>query len=82
MVISDEDDPFMPSKSRAYRRLRIIADQLGKPMASFYGLRSDAEGERLELLRLWDAVTDPVGRQRILTLARQEAKWCGQKDGD
>lgn len=81
MQLSNEDEDRGPFESRADQRLREIAQQLGRPVETFYGTGPDADAELQELLRLWHIITDPVGRQRVLDLARQEARWSGHQEG-
>jgi hypothetical protein len=80
VLSSDEDENSNPSGSQTYRRLREIADLLGKPVGTFLGSKPDEDVALLELLRLWGTITDPVGRRRVLDLARQEAKCSNYED--
>ena len=80
MLPPDADEDLNAAGHRADRRLREIAQQLGRPVEMFYGTRPDEDGELQELLRLWHVITDPVGRRRVLDLARQEARWSGDTD--
>ncbi len=55
--------------------LHDIAKALGCPVAAFSSasaLASEA-GTAAELFRLWDMLTEPQARQRVLACARQEA---------
>ncbi|MEE7447938.1 hypothetical protein MRF4_08930 [Methylobacterium radiotolerans] len=59
---------------RAGARLREIAAVLGCPVEAFYapdGAACDA-GMTSELFRLWHAIQEPQGRQRVLNSARRE----------
>lgn len=80
MLSSDEDECSNPPGSQTYRRLHEIADLLGKPVGTFLGSQPDEDVALPELLRLWHVITDPVGRRRVLDLARQEAKWSNYED--
>lgn len=69
------------SKERGMANLRRIADALGRPIESFYqSSLVGEEAERLELLLLWDRISNSQGRRRLLSLARKEAEREGHLD--
>lgn len=57
------------------RMIRRIAEALGQPETAF--LDGGAAGSDLadpcELLRIWDSLTDPADRQKVLAFARSVA---------
>lgn len=66
----------MAVDDRAVRRLSEIAAVMGCRVEVFYLPDSEAHeaGMTCELLRLWNAITEPQARQRILASARLEAR--------
>ncbi len=73
-----------PSSSAAQSgaRLKQIADALGIPVSQLYGERDPLPvGDALELLRLYAAIDDLQGRQRLMSVARREAARCQAPKG-
>jgi hypothetical protein len=59
-------------------QLRAIAHALGiKPEVLFNGTPEIEANEATILLQLWSKIEDPQGRQRVLSVLRQEAERCG-----
>jgi hypothetical protein len=58
--------------------LRQLADELKVPVAMFLGELPDSDANNaLALMRFWLAIQDSQGRQRVLSVARQEAERGG-----
>ncbi|GJD86757.1 MULTISPECIES: hypothetical protein [Methylobacterium] len=57
-------------------RLARIAELVGRPVEAFRAPESDALGEALELVKLWERI-DRAGRARLLACARAEATRTG-----
>lgn len=63
-------------------RLREIADTLGIPVSHFYDEQAPPlAGEVLALIRVYAAISDVQGRQRVLSFARREAKRSSEASG-
>lgn len=76
MPESSPERTAQPPTSRS-RMIRRIAEALGRPETAF---RDEAGSgfcaDQGELLRLWNSLTDPADRQRILDYARRVASKC------
>ena len=73
-----------PSGSAAQfgARLKQIADALGIPVSQFYGERDPPPvGDVFELIRLYAAIDDVQGRQRLMNVARREVARCQAPKG-
>ncbi|SFL31382.1 hypothetical protein [Methylobacterium pseudosasicola] len=69
----DPESSCLPDS--AHRRLRSIAETLGCSVSDFFGpttSRSDLSAT-VELLRLWNAITDEADRAAVLRHAREAA---------
>ncbi|WP_457107854.1 hypothetical protein [Methylobacterium sp. P5_C11] len=70
----------MRPTARADALLGRLAEALGHPVEIFFAeVGPEAAPDRepiatLELLRLWSALREPRSRQRVLAVARQEAR--------
>lgn len=65
--------PKLPYQDeRTHLLLLQMADKLGLPVAAFYDDAPGEAGELLTLMRLWSAIEDGKGRQRVFALAKQE----------
>lgn len=63
-------------------RPREIADTLGIPVSQLYGERTvPLMRDVPELIRLYAAIDDAQGRQRLMNMARREAARCQASDG-
>jgi hypothetical protein len=73
--LSNRIDLQMAASDSAARRLGEIAAVMGCRVETFYLPDSEAPDARMtcELLHLWNTVTEPQARQRILARARLEA---------
>jgi hypothetical protein len=59
------------------RLIRRIAEALGRPETAFLDeAGSGFCADQGELLRLWNSLTDPADRQRVLDYARHVASKC------
>lgn len=58
-------------------RLQEIADALGLPISWFHeGQAPPFATETFDLIRLYAAITDAQGRQRVMNLAQREVARC------
>lgn len=58
-------------------RLQEIADALGVPLSHFFDETPPPPlGEVLDLIRAYAAITDPNGRQWVMSVALMEAARC------
>lgn len=70
-----------PHGNRLGARLQEIADALGIPVSWLHeGRVPPFANEAFDLLRLYAAITDGQGRQRVMTLAQREATRCQTLD--
>lgn len=60
--------------------IRRIAEAIGQPEAVFYDAAgcTSAIAEQAELLRIWDGLTDPADRRKVLTFAQAVASGRSQ----
>lgn len=59
------------------RRLEEIARAIGVPVSSFYDKTGGSDATGLPtLVRLFAAINDPQGRDRVIDVARWEAARC------
>ena len=62
-------------------RLQEIADAVGIPVSWLHeGRVPPFANEAFDLLRLYAAITDGQGRQRVMILAQREAERCQASD--
>lgn len=65
------------SAGRAGVRLQEIADALGIPVSALSDEKAPLPFvEVRDLIREYAAITDPQGRQRVMTVIREEAARC------
>jgi len=70
-----------PHQNQLGTRLQEIADALGIPVSWLHEERVPPfANEAFDLLRLYAAITDGQGRQRVMTLAQREAERCQTTD--
>ena len=70
------------SAAQSGARLKQIADALGIPVSQLYAERDQPPvGDVFELIRLYAAIDDVQGRQRLMNVARREAARCQALEG-
>lgn len=68
--------------AQSNRRLEEIARAIGVPVSSFYDKTGGSDAGGLPtLVRLFAAITDIQGRERVIDFARQEAARCQVSQG-
>ena len=73
VMVSNDDDGRLQRVSDA---LAILVEWMREEQASEFA------SETFELIRLHTAITDPQGRQRVMSIARREAERCQKTDGN
>ena len=60
--------------------IRRIAEAIGQPETVFYAAAgcTSAIAEQAELLRIWDGLTDPADRRKVLTFVQAVASGRSQ----
>ena len=77
-----EDQSSDGGEARALRRVLVrIADALDCPVSDLFTSEELPLGNLGELIRIWNKISDPAGRARLLVLAQEEASRCTVRDG-